>query len=87
MGDQRKVACLHLDRFGVHTLGHISLEIRINRSILCRNSIEAWLRTPSGPGGSAHQKGFVEGLLDSEQRPCLGWGKITGKIAQERFLS
>src|SRR5258707_4418656 len=46
MRDQRQMACLHFDGLCVHALCHEAFEIRVDRAILGRDRIPAWLRAP-----------------------------------------
>src|ERR1700691_623005 len=62
LGDQRKMAGLHLDGLGAHALGDEAFEIGIDRPVFRRNRIETRLRPPGCMRCLARKQSLVERL-------------------------
>src|SRR5277367_2209073 len=87
MGDQRQMACLHLNGSCAHAFGHEAFKIRIDRAVLSRDSIETWLRPPSRLRGSACQQSLVERLLNRVKDLRLRFRQVACEIPQERLFA
>ena len=87
VGDQRQMACLHLDGLCVHALGHEAFEIRVDRAILGRDRIPAWLRTPGRLRCLSGEKLVRDRPLDGVEDARLLARNIAGEISQESLLA
>ena len=78
---------LDLDRFRAHALGHEALQLGIDRPILRRHGIPAWLRPPCGVDGFACKQFLVERPLDRVKRLCLRFRQVAREISQESLFA
>src|ERR1700674_2909108 len=86
MGDQREVACFHLDRSCAHSFGHEALEIRVDRPIFGGDRIETRLRTPRRLRGLAGEQRLIKRLLDSVKYLRLRFRQVAREVTKEGCL-
>src|SRR6202453_5289922 len=81
-----QVAGFQFNRRRLHSLGQKSLELRIDRAILCRYLIEARLHPPGGRRGLRGCQRVGARSLDGVERESARVVYAVGEIPEEGFL-
>jgi hypothetical protein len=85
--DEGNVTGLDLDRFRAHALCHEALKIRVDRPILRRHGVPAWLRSPCRVRGFTCEQFLMKRPLDRVKRLRLCFGQVAREISEESFFA